>query len=108
VLRLLSANLPACRSSTIPAAAIGFPRHATASGIGRRMRAWYTDPPMAKGIGLTWGRFPSLEIQVSTVPFKLNQDRRHHIPRQQRKVINWALVYWRGPKGGRLAFLVWF
>jgi len=24
-----------------------------------------------------------------TVPFKLNQDRRHHIPRQQRKVTNW-------------------
>src|SRR3954467_5380235 len=23
------------------------------------------------------------------VPFKLNQDRRHHIPRQQRKVANW-------------------
>src|SRR5215210_3657886 len=24
------------------------------------------------------------------VPFKLNQDRRHHIPRQQRTVTNWA------------------
>ena len=23
------------------------------------------------------------------LPFKLNQDRRHHIPRQQRKVMNW-------------------
>ena len=23
------------------------------------------------------------------LPFKLNQDRRHHIPRQQRKVTNW-------------------
>src|SRR4051812_49484321 len=23
------------------------------------------------------------------VPFKLNQDRRHHIPRQQRRVTNW-------------------
>src|SRR4029078_11260693 len=23
------------------------------------------------------------------MPFKLNQDRRHHIPRQQRKVTNW-------------------
>jgi len=23
------------------------------------------------------------------VPFKLNQDRRHHIPRQRRKVTNW-------------------
>src|SRR3954451_24346603 len=24
------------------------------------------------------------------LPFKLNQDRRHHIPRQRRKVTNWA------------------
>jgi hypothetical protein len=23
------------------------------------------------------------------VPFKLNQDRRHHIPRQQHKITNW-------------------
>jgi hypothetical protein len=23
------------------------------------------------------------------LPFKLNQDRRHHIPRQRRKVTNW-------------------
>src|SRR3954452_14435926 len=26
---------------------------------------------------------------MPTVPFKLNQDRRHHIPRQKRKVTNW-------------------
>src|SRR5215203_3144041 len=26
---------------------------------------------------------------MSTLPFKLNQNRRHHIPRQQRKVTNW-------------------
>src|SRR3954447_1159585 len=26
---------------------------------------------------------------MPTVPFKLNQDRRHHIPRQRRKVTNW-------------------
>src|SRR4051812_13243226 len=26
---------------------------------------------------------------MPTLPFKLNQDRRHHIPRQQRKVTNW-------------------
>src|SRR5215208_7088956 len=26
---------------------------------------------------------------MPTVPFKLNQDRRHHIPRQQHKVTNW-------------------
>jgi hypothetical protein len=26
---------------------------------------------------------------MPTVPFKLNQDRRHHIPRQRHKVANW-------------------
>src|SRR3982750_84671 len=26
---------------------------------------------------------------MPTVPFKLNQDRRHHIPRQRHKVTNW-------------------
>src|SRR5690242_21942870 len=27
---------------------------------------------------------------MPTLPFKLNQDRRHHIPKQKRKVANWA------------------
>src|SRR5829696_6461822 len=27
---------------------------------------------------------------MSTLPFKLNQDRRHHIPKQKHKVANWA------------------
>jgi hypothetical protein len=27
--------------------------------------------------------------RMSAVPFKLNQDRRHHIPRQQHKVMSW-------------------
>ncbi len=26
---------------------------------------------------------------MPTLPFKLNQDRRHHIPEQRRKVVNW-------------------
>ena len=26
---------------------------------------------------------------MPTLPFKLNQDRRHHIPRQKHKVTNW-------------------
>src|SRR3954463_1425422 len=26
---------------------------------------------------------------MPSVPFKLNQDRRHHIPRQKRKLTNW-------------------
>src|SRR4051794_7202276 len=43
---------------------------------------------------------------MPTVPFKLNQDRRHHIPRQQRKVTNWpaydASLHQRG------SLTVWF
>ena len=31
----------------------------------------------------------SPDFGISTLPFKLNQDRRHHIPRQQHKVTNW-------------------
>src|SRR5215203_3163863 len=27
---------------------------------------------------------------MPTVPFKLNQDRRHHLPKQKHKVANWA------------------
>jgi hypothetical protein len=26
---------------------------------------------------------------MSALPFKLNQDRRHHIPEQKRRVTNW-------------------
>src|SRR4028119_1435232 len=33
---------------------------------------------------------------MPSVPFKLNQDRRHHIPKQKRKVTNW-----RGYDAGR-------
>ena len=29
------------------------------------------------------------KFRMPILPFKLNQDRRHHIPRQQRKVTNW-------------------
>jgi len=40
------------------------------------------------------------------LPFKLNQDRRHHIPRQQHKVTNWpaydAILRQRG------SLTVWF
>jgi hypothetical protein len=38
--------------------------------------AWCIDPPVAPRIG--------------PVPFELNQDRRHHIPRQRHKVTNWS------------------
>jgi hypothetical protein len=31
----------------------------------------------------------------STMPFKANADRRHHIPKQKRKVTNWATEHAR-------------
>src|SRR4051812_44899512 len=33
---------------------------------------------------------PSPDPRKPTLPFKLNQDRRHHIPKQKHKVANWA------------------
>jgi len=30
-----------------------------------------------------------LQLRMPVLPFKLNQDRRHHIPRQQHRVTNW-------------------
>ena len=41
-----------------------------------------------------------------TLPFKLNQDRRHHIPRQQHKVTNWP-AYEAGLRQ-RGSLTVWF
>ena len=43
---------------------------------------------------------------MTTVPFKLNQDRRHHIPRQQHKVTNWRAYEARLRQRGSLT--VWF
>ena len=43
---------------------------------------------------------------MSAVPFKLNQDRRHHIPRQQHKVTNWAAYEASLRQRGSLT--VWF
>jgi len=43
---------------------------------------------------------------MSAVPFKLNQDRRHHIPRQQHKVTNWP-AYEAGLRQ-RASLMVWF
>ena len=40
------------------------------------------------------------------MPFKLNQDRRHHIPRQQRKVTNWPAYEASLRQRGSLT--VWF
>jgi hypothetical protein len=43
---------------------------------------------------------------MPVVPFKLNQDRRHHIPRQQRKVTNWPAYEASLRQRGSLT--VWF
>ena len=43
---------------------------------------------------------------MTAVPFKLNQDRRHHIPRQQHKVTNWR-AYEAGLRQ-RGSLTVWF
>ena len=43
---------------------------------------------------------------MPAVPFKLNQDHRHHIPRQQRKVTNWP-AYEAGLRQ-RGSLTVWF
>ena len=46
------------------------------------------------------------DLWISAVPFKLNQDRRHHIPRQQRKVTNWPIYEAGLRQHGSLT--VWF
>ena len=33
---------------------------------------------------------PRFLTRAATVPFKANQDRRHHIPKQRHRVTNWA------------------
>src|ERR1700722_13545974 len=43
---------------------------------------------------------------MPALPFKLNQDRRHHIPRQQHKVTNWP-AYEAGLRQ-RGSLTVWF
>jgi hypothetical protein len=35
------------------------------------------------------GGSPFSDPRMPTLPFKLNHDRRHHIPKQKRKVVNW-------------------
>ena len=40
------------------------------------------------GVPVDVGDYPP-KLRMPILPFKLNQDRRHHIPRQQRQVTNW-------------------
>ncbi len=51
--------------------------------------AWCTDRAVggAEALGDVGDCPPQLRMPI--LPFKLNQDRRHHIPRQQHKVTNW-------------------
>src|SRR3954451_3508343 len=48
---------------------------------GARIRLWCWEPIRHRRV--------SLPIRMRTVPFKLNQNCRHHIPRQRHKVTNW-------------------
>src|SRR3954464_11021212 len=51
--------------------------------------AWCTDRLAGAEELSGVGERPLFCPWIPIVPFKLNQDRRHHIPRQQRKVTNW-------------------
>ena len=53
--------------------------------VGRRCGAWISLSRL-KPIRHRAGPF---QTRMPTVPFKLNQARRHHIPRQRYKVTNW-------------------
>jgi len=61
------------------------------------------DAGASGGIG---GSVPCPDPGKPSVPFKLNQDRRHHIPRQTRKVTNWP-AYEAGLRQ-RGSLTVWF
>src|ERR1700712_4010683 len=68
--------------------------------------AWCMDRPVAWEAGPTSESRASLDLGIPAVPFKLNQDRRHHIPRQQHKVTNWP-AYEAGLRQ-RGSLTVWF
>jgi hypothetical protein len=60
----------------------------------------------AEGTVLTKEGFSPPELRVSPVPFKLNQGRRHHIPRRKHQVTNWP-AYEAGLRQ-RGSVTVWF
>ena len=43
-----------------------------------------------EGRGRRRGVGPSRDLRMLTVPFKVNAARRHHIPKQRHRVMNWA------------------
>jgi len=58
------------------------------SGVRAHVLAWCTDRSIG---GEELGGVGDCPPQISepTLPFKLNQDRRHHIPRLRHRVTNW-------------------
>ena len=56
---------------------------------GAQTRAWCTDRLAGAEELSGVGERPLSCPWIPIVPFKLNQDRRHHIPRQRRTVTNW-------------------
>jgi hypothetical protein len=52
------------------------------------------------------GEQPLFDLWIPAVPFKLNQDRRHHIPRQRHRVTNWPAYEASLRQRGSLT--VWF
>src|SRR4051794_24936788 len=57
-------------------------------------------------LGARWHRRSPPLTRIPTLPFKLNQDRRHRIPRQQHKVTNWPAYEASLRQRGSLT--VWF
>jgi hypothetical protein len=75
------------------------------SWIMPRAQAWSMDRPVgAEELGSV-GERPSL-TRLLALPFKLNQDRRHRIPRQRHRVTNWP-AYEAGQRQ-RGSLTVWF
>src|SRR5947209_3610918 len=73
------------------------------------MMPWGPSTPTRIGLlvlGVGWHRRWRPLTRIPTLPFKLNQDRRHHIPRQQHKVTNWPAYEASLRQRGSLT--VWF
>ena len=84
------------RGSALPASWTGWPRVPPVETETRRSVVGAAPPPIVRG---RQGRLcgPTLESPAAihtpkdtTVPFKTNADRRHHIPKQRHRVMNWA------------------
>jgi len=70
------------------------------------LTAWCMDRLIGAGRLVGIGRAPPFPTWMPVLPFKLNQARRHHIPRQQHKVTNWP-AYEAGLRQ-RGSLTVWF